>query len=338
MAGDRGGEGGGEAPGGAPLNGLPSVFLGTPEAAVPALRALVAAGLAPDLAVTPPHRPRGRGGRVEPCPVAAAAEAAGIPVHATEDVNSPLSLGAIHARRPALLLVVAFGQILGDDLLRVPGLGALNLHFSLLPRWRGAAPVQRAIEAGDAVTGVTVQRVVRKLDAGPVIALRETEVGTGERAGELEARLADLGAALLAGIVAHAAETGALIPGKEQDERLVKVARKVRKEEGRAEFAQSPAAFCWKARALHPWPLVTAELRAGARKPERIALHRVEPAALDGVAEEPGTVLAAGKEGILVACGGGSVRLTSLQRPGGKVLEAAAFLNGFPVRPGDRFA
>ncbi len=319
------------------MTGLSSVFLGTPEAAVPSLRALVAAGVPPALVVVPPAKRRGRGAAGSPCAVAAAAEAAGIPVHATEDVNAPGSLGALHARRPDLLVVVAFGQILRREVLGLPRLGSLNLHFSLLPRWRGAAPVQRALEAGDATTGVAVQRIAARLDSGPVVARREVEVEPGERAGELEARLADVGAALLAEIVAHASETGTLIPGKPQDESKVTVARKVAKGEGRAEFAQSPPAFCWKARALHPWPLVSADLRTAAGKAARIAFHRVAPGKASGVAAEPGTVLAAGRDGVEIACGGGSVLLSEMQRPGGKPLPAEAFLHGFPVQAGDRF-
>ena len=269
--------------------------------------------------------------------MAAAAEAADIPVHAAGDVNEAASLGMLHARRPDLLVVVAFGQILRRDLLAMPRLGALILHFSVLPRWRGAAPVQRALEAGDPSTGVTVQRVAAKLDAGPVVAVRETEILPGERGGELEARLADLGAALLAEVVAHVADTGTLIPGKPQDPALATRARKILKEEGRAEFAQSPAAFCWKARALHPWPLVAAEIAHAGGEPTRVAFHRVEPVALAGVDGEPGTVLGASRRGILVACGDGSILVTELQRPGGKVLDAASFLNGFPVAQGDRF-
>lgn len=292
----------------------------------------------PRLAVVPPDRARGRGGRLAPCAVAAAAEVVGIPVHRTGDVNASSSMAALHARRPDLLVVVAFGQILGKEVLALPRLGAVNLHFSLLPRWRGAAPVQRTLEAGDGTTGVTVQRIVRKLDAGPVLARRETEVLPGERAGELEGRLADLGAALLADIVSHAADTGALIGGKQQDPDLVTFARKVRKEEGRADFGLEPEGFCRRARALHPWPTVSAVVTGAGGSAERLSFHRVLPGRAGGVAEPPGTVLAAGREGIEVSCGGGSVRIAELQRPGGRPLPAAAFLNGFPLPAGARLS
>ena len=281
---------------------------------------------------------RGRDAAGSPCPAAAAAEVIGIPVHATADVNAPGSLAAIHGRRPDLLVVVAFGQILRREVMALPRIGAVNLHFSLLPRWRGAAPVQRAIEAGDETTGVTVQRIAAKLDSGAVVARREVPVLSDERAGELEARLADLGAALLTEVVAHTAETGDLIRGKPQDETLVSVARKVMADEGRARFVQTPEAFCWKARALHPWPLVSAEVTSGKRKPETVSFHRVAPGKPSGVEAEPGTVLAAGKAGVEIACGGGSVLLTEMQRAGGKVLAAEAFLNGFPLKPGDLFS
>ncbi len=137
--------------------------------------------------------------------------------------------------------------------------------------------------------------------------------------------------------MAHAAETGALIEGKAQDASKVTLAPKVGKEEGKADFSLAPAAFCAKARAMHPWPLVSADLRPEGRKPARIAFHRVRPGKPSGAKAAPGTVLAAGKDGIEIACGKGSVFLEEMQRPGGKALGAAAFLNGFRVEKGDRF-
>lgn len=298
----------------------------------------MATGVPPALVVTQPDRRRGRGGDAAPCPVKAAAEVLGIPVLATADVNDARAVAAVHARRPDLMVVVAFGQILKREVLSLPRLGAVNLHFSVLPRWRGAAPVQRALEAGDAATGVTVQRIVLKLDAGPVVAKRETPIEPGERAGELEERLADLGAALLADVVTHTAEAGTLIDGKPQDGSLVTLAPKVRKEEGAADFALAPDAFERRARAMHPWPLVRASLRVKGRDPEPISIHRALAGKAKGVKEKPGVVLAAGRDGIEVACGKGSVLLLELQRPGGKPLPAADFLNGVPVKNGDRFA
>lgn len=290
--------------------------------------------------MTPPEKRRGRGNAATRCPVGAAAEVLGIPVHATEDVNHAKSVGALHARKPDLLVVVAFGQILGKEILGLPRLGALNLHFSVLPRWRGAAPVQRAIEAGDAATGVTVQRIVQRLDAGPVIAKRETEIGPDERAGELEARLADIGAALLADVVGHAGDTGTLIAGKPQDGSLVTTAPKVAKEDGLADFRAAPVEFVRRVRAFHPWPLVQATVATKSRKdPSPVLVHRarVGAAKRKGAKAAAGVVLAAGRGGIEVACGAGSVLLLELQRSGSKVLDAAAFLNGFPLEPGDRF-
>ncbi len=294
-------------------------------------------GAAPSLVVTPPAKRRGREGTPAPCPVAAAAEVLGIPVHPSEDVNDAGTVGAIHARRPDLLVVVAFGQILRKEIRSLPRLGALNLHFSLLPRWRGAAPVQRCIEAGDETTGVTVQRIVARLDAGPVVARREEEIRPGERAGELEDRLADLGAALLADVVVHTLETGKLIEGKPQKESEVTAAPKVGREEGVADFSLDPEAFCRRARALHPWPLVRAGVKAGKGKSDVVTFHRVRPGRTPAGGRSPGSVLSAGKDGIEVACGKGSVVLLEIQRQGARVLDAAAFLNGFPVAAGDRF-
>ncbi len=269
--------------------------------------------------------------------MAAAAEILGIPILRTADVNDGGAVAALHARRLDLLVVVAFGQILREEVLGLPRLGAVNLHFSLLPRWRGAAPVQRALEAGDAVTGVSVQRIVKALDAGPVVASREEPVGPDETAEALEGRLADLGAALLADVVSHAADTGTLIPGKPQDPSGVTHARKVSREDGRADFALPPEVFRRRVRAFHDWPRVTATLHVDGRAPLPVHLHRVEALAAAATASAaPGTVLAAGPAGIDVACGGGALRIRRLQRPGGNPLDAGEFLNGCAIRPGDR--
>ncbi|MHC4924446.1 MAG: methionyl-tRNA formyltransferase [Planctomycetota bacterium] len=314
------------------------MFFGTPDLAVPSLRALVAAGLTPSLVVGPTDKRRGRGGEPEHAPVVAAAEILGIPAMTVEDVNAHGVVAALHGRRPDLFVIVAFGQIFSDELLEMPRLGALNLHFSVLPRWRGAAPVQRAIEAGDEATGVSVQRVASKVDTGGVVAKRDVVIEPGERTGELRDRLADIGAALVCDVVAHCAETDHLIEGKDQEEAEATWARKVKKEEGVATWVQHPAAFCLKARALHPWPLVHSDLQRDGGKTVRVNFHRVAPARADGVDGEPGTVMAAGKEGIEIACGSGSVLVTELQRSGGKVMAAADFLNGLPLKPGDTFA
>jgi methionyl-tRNA formyltransferase len=271
--------------------------------------------------------------------VAASADILGLPVLATEDINGAPALAALHGRRPHISIVVAFGQILGNDVLALPTLGTVNLHFSLLPRWRGAAPVQRALEAGDLETGVTVQRVVRALDAGPVVAVRRTEILPGERAGELESRLADLGAALLADVLCHAAESGTLIEGREQNPAEVTRARKVYAEDGVADLFLPAETLALRARAFHPWPLLHAELHIAGKPPQDVSLHRVtveEGAPLPG--ETPGTVRSADAGGIVVVCGKNLLRITELQRAGGKAMSAGAFLNGVRVQPGDRFA
>jgi len=251
-------------------------------------------------------------------------------------VNAPGSVAALRAVRPDLLVVVAFGQILKKEVLGLPRMGAVNLHFSLLPRWRGAAPVARALEAGDPATGVCVQRVARKLDAGPVLARRETPVHPEERAGELEERLAGMGALLLAVVVARAAAEGGLPPGEPQDPGGVTCAARLAKEEGEADFAVDPWTLLRKARAYHPWPLLSSTLRVEGRPPVRVSFHRAAPGRTPPAGAAPGTVLASGREGVEVACGGGSVLFTELQRPGGRPLPAGEFVNGFPIPRGSR--
>lgn len=306
------------------------VFFGTPEFALPTLARLVETGRVPRLVVSRPPRPAGRGQALAEPPVARWARAHGLTVSQPERVRDAAFLEALGALAPDVAVVVAFGQIFPPSLLELPRQGCINLHASLLPRHRGAAPVQAAIAAGDATTGVTTMRMAAGLDSGPILLQRETPIGAAETAGELLARLATLGAGLVLDTLAGL-ERGTLV-GRAQDETRATYAPRLDKAVARVGWSQDAAALANRLRAFTPWPGLEAELRGAPVK-----LRRATAAAgTQGAA--PGTVLGLRDGALQVACGGGSaLAIAELQRPGRKALTAAEFANGERLRPGDRF-
>ena len=286
------------------------------------------------LVVTQPRRRRGRSGKETPTPVADAAARLGLPLIETPDVNEPRCVEQIAAASPRLLAVVAFGQMLRRAVRDTAALGGINLHFSLLPRWRGAAPVQRAILAGDAETGVDVQRLVAKLDAGNVIASQAVAIGPRDTTATLMRRLTETGAPLLAATVDRLL-AGEAPPETQQDESLVTYAAKIDRDEGDLDFAtQDAAALDRRIRAFGDAPgCRVALVRAGAA-PVEILVREAWPQT--GFAAPAGVVATAGGDGIVVGAQSGALRITRLQRAGGKDVDARAFLNGCPVRPGDQ--
>ncbi len=315
------------------------VFLGTPEAAVPTLSAVHRAGHRIPLVVTRPDRRRGRGGRPGPSPVKEAALEYGLPVHQPEDVNAPESVKRIRSVRPDVLLIVAYGRILKRPLLEVPRLLPLNLHFSILPAYRGAAPVARAIADGVSETGVTLQRIVRRLDAGPVLAVERVAVDPEETAGELEARLAAVGAVLTVRTLARIARGEAT--ETPQDEEKATRAPMLTKEEGRVDWARSAEEIWRHVRAMQPWPGARAVFSGAARKGELpVTLLSVRPhpgGGPDAPGCAPGTVTAVESDRFLVRTGGGTLAVHRLKPAGKKALTAREFANGYRLRPGDRF-
>jgi methionyl-tRNA formyltransferase len=294
------------------------VFAGTPDFAVPTLDALAAAGLTVVAAYTQPDRPAGRGRQLAASPVKQRALALGIPVEQPGTLRTAAARARLAALAPDLLVVVAYGLLLGPKVLALPTFGCVNVHASLLPRWRGAAPIQRAILAGDAETGVAIMRMDQGLDTGPVYAERATPIGGQETARELHDRLAALGAELLIetlpGILKRAlTPTPQLATG-------VTYAHKLEKREARLDWSRPALELARAVRAFDPWPI--AETLWGDTV---LRIHRAR--ALDaGTDAAPGTVLRAGRDGIDVAAGSGVLRLLALQAPGGKVLEAAQFV------------
>ena len=229
------------------------VFAGTAQFAVPSLRALHAAGHEISLVITQPDRPAGRGMKVAASPVKVAAQELGLPVYQPERIREPEALERIRAVSPDLLVVVAYGQIIPRSVLSVPRLGAINVHASLLPRWRGAAPINRAILAGDRETGVSIMKMDEQLDHGPVLAVRETPIGEREDAFDLTTRLAQMGAELLVQTLENLDGVGAVA----QDHARATPAPKLSKEEGELEWSMDARDIDRRVRGLQPWPGAT---------------------------------------------------------------------------------
>jgi methionyl-tRNA formyltransferase len=304
-------------------------FLGTPEFAVPSLAELIAAGHEIACVYSQPPAPRGRGQALRPSPVQAFAEAQGLPVRTPASMRKRAEIEAFAALNLDAAVVVAFGQILPKAVLDAPRLGAFNLHASLLPRWRGAAPIQRAIMAGDRVTGVQVMRLSEGLDEGPILISETIRIDALETAGSLYDRLAPIGARLLPRALA-ALERGGVVE-TEQAADGVTYAKKIAPDEARIDWTKPAAVVDRQIRGLSPAPGAWCEHAADGR-PLRIKalLSRAE----DGRGE-PGAVL---DDALLIACGEGAVRLLRAQREGRAAQDAADFLRGYPLAPGARLA
>ena len=300
-------------------------FMGTPDFAVPALQALVDAGHRIVRVYSQPPRPAGRGRTQRPSPVHAAAEALGLAVAAPERFRDAHVLAEFTALKLDAAVVVAYGQILPQAVLDAPKLGCLNLHASLLPRWRGAAPIQRAIMAGDSATGVCVMQMEAGLDTGPVLARKATPIGPEDTAKTVHDRLAGIGAPLM--VETLAALAAGEVSATPQPATGVTIAAKIDKAEARVDWTRNAAALGAQIRGLSPFPGAWCEIGD-----ERVKLLMARPeAGTPGGA--PGEVL---DDRLLVACGAGAVRLLSLQRAGKGAMDAGAFLQGFPVPCGAR--
>jgi methionyl-tRNA formyltransferase len=299
------------------------VFAGTPDFAVPCLEACRATGAEVVAVYTQPDRPAGRGRKLAASPVKAAALAAGIPVEQPESFKVEADRDRLAAYAPDLMVVVAYGLILPRKVLAIPRLGCWNVHASLLPRWRGAAPIQRAILAGDDESGVDLMQMEAGLDTGPVLVERRTPIATDETGGSLHDRLSALGAdALAEGL--RRTMAGETLAARIQAETGVEYAHKLDKAEARLDFQLPAIALERKVRAFNPWPVAEADV-AG----ERLRIWSAR--ALDSTPSvEPGQVIAATRDGIDIACASGVLRLTSVQRPGGRPIGAADYLNARP--------
>jgi methionyl-tRNA formyltransferase len=304
-------------------------FLGTPDFAVSALAAIVEAGHEVACVYSQPPAPRGRGHELKPSPVHAFAESRGIPVRTPASMRDPAEMAAFAELGLDAAVVVAFGQILPREVLEAPRLGAFNVHASLLPRWRGAAPIQRAIMGGDEVTGVQVMRMTEGLDEGPVLSTARVPIDALETAGTLHDRLAAAGAELIVRTLEDIAAGRAV--ETPQAEEGVTYAKKIRPKEARIDWTKAAVEVDRKIRGLSPFPGAWFELPAE-KGPVRVkALLSTHEAA----AGEPGVAL---DDRLLVGCGEGAVRLLRVQREGRGPQDAETFLRGTPVPAGTKLA
>ncbi len=308
------------------------IFLGTPKFAVPALRALTRdPRFEVALVVSQPDRPAGRGLQVQPSPVSLVATELGLPLLRTESVNEPETLNKFADLRPTVIVVVAFGQILSPDFLALCPGRVVNVHSSLLPRWRGAAPMQRAILAGDTETGVCLQQVVFKLDAGDVIGERRMALTPITTLVSLHDSLSDLACQLVTEDLAAFIE-GRLVP-RSQDEARVMLAKKVKKEEGEIDWQKSAEEISRQVRALWPWPGTWTH-----RKSKVLKICEIEVAASDlKAAGKPGEVLECSDRGLTLGCGQGAVRIQSVQPESRGRMSVSDYLRGYPVALGEIF-
>lgn len=299
------------------------VFAGTPEFAATALEALLDSGHEVPLVLTQPDRPAGRGLRPQASAVKQSAEKRGLTLLQPGILKGAEVLRVIEAASPEAIVVAAYGLILPEPLLKIPPRGCLNIHASLLPRWRGAAPIQRALLAGDASTGITIMQMDQGLDTGPILLQESLAIGSRDTAGVLHDKLARLGARL---IVRALVERPA---PRAQDSSRATYAPRIGKAEAEIDWQRPAAEIERHVRAFNPSP--GASTRIGS-----VNVKIWEADAEPLISGTPGVIIAAGADGIMVGCAAGALRVTQLQRAGGKRLPAEAFLAGFKLAPGTR--
>ena len=307
------------------------VFMGTAELACASLRALAnEPGFEVAGAITQPDRPVGRELKLRPPAVKELATASGIPVLQPEKARDPAFLEQLRALKPDLIVVAAYGQILPKAILDLPRLGCINVHTSLLPKYRGAAPIQWAILNDDAQTGVTIMKVAPALDSGDILSQSTTPIFPEDNAQTLHDRLAQMGAQLLIATI-HDLCAGKITPRPQIESEATHV-RKISKEDGRLDWSLSSRTLWNRVRAFTPWPGAFT-FQAAEPKPRFLKIWQAH--AESNFTGQPGVVLRANKEGIVVACGSGALRILTIQREGGRRLPASEFLQGNPVKAGE---
>ncbi|MBL8484155.1 MAG: methionyl-tRNA formyltransferase [Rhodocyclaceae bacterium] len=309
------------------MSALSVAFAGTPEFAARALAAIIGAGHAVPLVLTQPDRPAGRGQKLAASPVKQLALSHGLPVAQPERLRTPEQRAVLAGVAADVLVVAAYGLILPQAVLDWPRLGCLNIHASLLPRWRGAAPIQRAIEAGDQETGITIMQMDAGLDTGPMLCARALPIAATDTAAALHDRLAALGAELIVQALADLG-AGRLVP-QPQPEQGVTYAQKIAKSEAALDFREPAEVLARRVRAFDPFPGASAG--AGPLQLKIRAAHAVAGAGV------PGRLLAAAADALVIACGSGALAVTQLQLPGGRRLTAAEFLAGHALPAGTLF-
>ena len=318
-----------------------TVFLGSPPFATPVLERLLGSSVRVDLVVTPPPRPRGRGRSLTPSPVSELARARGVEVWEPPTVKDPEFMARLGAFGADCFLVVSYGELLRQEFLDLPRKTCLNVHPSLLPRWRGATPIPAAIRAGDTITGTTIQEVVLALDAGDILVQKELAIEPGETSGELAARLATLsGEAAVEALELVASDRAQFRP---QDPEGVTLCRKLEKSDGEIDWSLPAIELERLVRAFNPWPLAhTTMPPKGKGRPKMLNVLRARPLESDAdpltsssLKAAPGTVLAA-KKTLVVATGTGALQLDEVQLQGKQALDASAFMAGARLAVGDR--
>jgi len=306
------------------------VFMGTPDFAVPTLQTLVREGLKPALVVTQPDRPKGRGRKPLPPPVKTAALELGCEVMQPEKVSDAAFQDRLSSISPEFFVVVAYGHLLSTELLALPTIAPINLHASLLPKYRGAAPIQRAIMNGEAETGVTTMRMDRGMDTGDILLFEKTAIEPSDTSGTLHDRLANMGGALVLETM-EGMRSGRITPAQ-QDHRKATYAPMLKKSDGHIDWSLPVSRIFCQIRGVTPWP--------GAftlHGDFRLKIHRARPI-LEPVPQPPGTVLKTFPDELRIATGNGVLQVLEIQGASGKRLPVQEFLRGYPLNPGNRLS
>ena len=303
------------------------IFAGTPDFAVPALAALIAAGHDIVMVLTQPDRPAGRGMKLKASPVKVLAEQHGLTVFQPLTLKDPQAQARIAEVQADAMIVAAYGLIIPDSTLHATRYGCYNIHASLLPRWRGAAPIHRSLLAGDQETGVTIMEVVAALDAGAMVSRGVVAIKDSDTTQSLHDVLSHIGATLMVTAMADLEKNGGLA-ATAQDESLVTYAHKLDKSEAAIDWQQSAAAISRQVRAFNPFPVAQSQLKDHT--------CRIWMATAEAGQAQPGEIVGV-QDGILVGCGEGLLRIAELQAPGGKRMPAASFVQGHSLQLGDRF-
>ena len=310
------------------------VFAGTPEFAAVLLRSLLERGHDLGAVYTQPDRPAGRGRRIEMSAVKRVALEHDLEVHQPRSLRDPQAQAELLALAPELMVVVAYGLLLPQTVLSIPERGCVNVHASLLPRWRGAAPIQRAIQAGDEYSGVCIMRMEATLDTGPVVRRARVRIEPDDTAGTLHDRLATLGSQALDEALNDIATNRAV--ETEQDHAKATYAHRITKEEGRIDWSEPAATIERKVRAFNPWPVCFTASDAESGEERLRIWHCSVLEDMDSAGTTPGTVVQAGADGFAVATGEGALLIDELQPAGKRRMRAADYLNAHPLRIGSR--
>ncbi|MGN0183799.1 MAG: methionyl-tRNA formyltransferase [Aristaeellaceae bacterium] len=306
------------------------VFMGTPEFAVPSLRALLDNGYEVVGAITQPDRPAGRGHKLTPCPVKLLAQERGVPVYQFEKIKNQEGVDCLRALKPELVVTAAFGQLLSPEILAIPQYGTVNVHASLLPKYRGSAPINWCILNGEKVAGVTTMLTDIGMDTGDMLMKAQTDIGELETAGELTHRLSEIGAKLLIDTLKFYPHGG--LKSVPQNEAEASYQPMLTREMGKIDWTKSAQEISCQVRGLNPWPCAYTESGDG-----RLKIYLAKPCAAEGAAE-PGTVaVSSAKEGLKIACGEGWLEVLEMQAPNARRMSAKAYLQGKKIEIGTKF-